>query len=343
MLALKEITPLTTYAARQTTKNDGLILNRIAFVLLWLFVFTIPMTQATEIPMIGTISRVAGLAAMAAGVIAVVARRQVRLLGPAHMAMAGFILWSAVTLCWSVAPRLTVQRVMTYLQLFVLVLLLWELCVEEKDILRILSGFVLGTMLPALSTLKAFLPGQETLLQRASVDGYDPNQLAFLLALSLPAAYYLILREKGPTVSLYRLQMGFAVCAVLLTGSESSMIAMAVGLSLVLWTFRTVPVRTWTNASVIVILLVGGLVALVPSQVWQGIAEQTRKGDIALTAVMNKGIERVHSTPIGGFGAGTQARPDAAALPTSFTMFAETGVVGVTCFLAVLGVLVLAV
>src|ERR1700729_3445422 len=115
---------------------DRSILASIAFILLWTFVFTIPMTQATEIPFIGTISSVAGLAAMVACAVAVIARKRVRLLGPVHMAMAAFILWSAVTLCWSVAPDQTIHRIMTYLQLFVLVLLVWEMCVEEEDILR---------------------------------------------------------------------------------------------------------------------------------------------------------------------------------------------------------------
>ncbi len=329
-----------------TPNADRPILMRLAFILLWLFVFTIPMTYATEIPMIGTISTVAGLAAM--GAAAAAARRQVRLLGPVHMAMAGFILWSAVTLCWSVAPDLTLQRVMSYLQLFVLVLLVWEMCVEENDILRILSAFVLGTMIPALSTLKGFLPGQQTLIQRAGGAGYDANQLAFLLALSLPAAYYLILREKGPVVSLYRLQMGFGVCAILLSGSGSAMIAMAVGLSLACWTVHSVSVRTRKKALVLLILLAGATMLLVPSKLWQEIAEQARKGDIAVTAVMDRKVESLHATPIGGFGAGTQSGPAAAVghgpggRPTSFTMFAETGVVGVTCFLAILGVLLMA-
>jgi hypothetical protein len=220
--------------------------------------------------------------------------------------------------------------------------------VEEKDILRILSAFVLGTMIPALSTLKGFLPGQQTLIQRAGGAGYDANQLAFLLALSLPVAYYLILREKGPIVSLYRLQMGFAVCAILLSGSGNAMIAMAVGLSLACWTVHAVPVRARNNALVVLMLVAGATILMVPSKLWQDISDQTRKGDIALTAVVDREVESLHSTPIGGFGAGTQSRPAAAVShdlggrPTSFTMFAETGVVGIICFLAVLGVLLMA-
>lgn len=286
-----------------TSTTSQSIPTRIAFILLWIFVFTLPMTQATEIPMIGTISSAAGLAAMVAGAIAVAARKQFRLLGPVHIAMAGFLLFSAVTQCWGVAPELTLQRVMAYFQLFVLTLLLWEMCVEEKDILRILSAFVLGTMIPALATLKAFLPAQPAMLQRASMPGYDPNQLAFLLALSLPAAYYLILRGKGPIVSLYRLQMGFAAGAILLTGSVSSMVAMAVGLSLVFWRFQKLSMRSWVRDSVVVLLLAGTTSLVVPST-----------------------------------SAGTQA-----ALATSFTLFSKTGVVGVVCFGGLLGMLLMAV
>ena len=324
-------------------------LNSIAFIFLWLFVFTVPMTQATEIPMVGPISSVMGLAAMVACAVAVVARKRVRLLGPVHIAMAGFILWSAVTLCWSVAPDLTIHRITAYLQLFVVALLVWEMCTEEKDVLRILSAFVLGTILPALSTLKGFLPGQEIMFQRASVHGYDANQLAFLFALSLPVAYYLILRETGPMVSLYRLQMGFAVCAILLTGSASSMIAMAVGLSLVCWTFHTLSVRRRTTGFAILMLMTGFALVMTPTGVWQGIAEETRNGSLTMTTVINKEVESLHSTPIGGFGAGTQTRPVVAissqlgGRPTSFTMLSETGVVGVACFLALFGVLAIAV
>ena len=195
--------------------------TRIAFALLWLFVWILPLTEATEIPGVGTISKIVGLAALIAGAVAVAARRQIRVLGAVHGTMALLILWSAVTLVWSVSPDLTMQRFMTYCQLFALVVLIWELCVEEADVLQILSAFVLGTILPALTTLMAFLPGQGTLTERAAVAGYDPDNMAFMLAISLPIAYYLILRDKRPVSVLYRLQMGIAMCAILTGGWPS--------------------------------------------------------------------------------------------------------------------------
>jgi hypothetical protein len=326
------------------------MITRLAFILLWIFVLTIPMTYATEIPAIGTISTVAGMAAMIMAAIAVALRRQVRTLGTAHMAMACYIIWSAITLCWSVAPDFTLHRIMTNIQLFVLVLLIWEMCTAERDILRLLSAFVLGTIVLALSTLKGFLPGQQTLIQRATFfppdgAGCDANQLAFVLALSLPAAYFLIMKENGPMVALYRLQMGFAVGAILLSGSPGAMTAMAVGLSIVIWTLQSVEIRARVNAFVILLLLSGAILLLVPAAVWQGIGDQIRKGDHTLTTVINNETGRLQTAPFKGFGAGTQAVPASAVSyhlggrPTVFTMFSETGPIGVTCFLAILGVL----
>jgi hypothetical protein len=325
----------------QTTPRP--LLTRIAFAFLWLFMFSLPLPLMTEFPVIGTVSKVTGLMAMAAGVAAVVARKQVRVMEAVHMTMGGFILWSAVTLCWSVNPQMTVQRMMTYLQVFVLVLLIWELCREERDVLQILGAFVLGTILPALSTLMAFLPGRQTLFARAS-SGVDPNNLAFLLALSLPVAYYLILREKGAISALYRLQMGFAACAILMSGSAVTMIATAIGLSLVCWTAHVVPVRTRLNAFVLLMLVGGTAMLFVPASLWQHLSEESRKGDITLTAVMNSGAEGLHTTPLGGFGAGSlsAAAGHSAARNPYFTLFAETGVVGFACFIAMLGVLFLA-
>jgi hypothetical protein len=328
-----------------TATDQKTRINRIAFALLCLFVFTVPLAQAAELPYAGAISKCAGLTALVAGVIAVAARRRVRRLGPVHMMMAGFILWSAITLCWSVAPDLTVQRILTYLQLFILVLLTWEMCVEEKDVLRLLSAFVLGTIIPALTTLQAFLPGQEILYKRAITEGYDPNNLAFLLAISLPVSYYLVLREKGSIAALYRLQMGFAICAILFSGSAATLICMAIGLSLVCWTIHVVPAQNRRSAFILIAMLVGVVLLLIPTSIWQHISEETRSGGITLSSLATTAVNTIQATPLGGYGAGstTNNLGHKAGVPhTSFTMFAETGVMGVLTFMVLLGVLVLA-
>lgn len=320
------------------------LLTRIAFALLWLFVFTLPLAQATEIPLVGPISRLVGFAAMAAGAVAIAARRKVRYLGAVHMTMAGFILWSAITLCWSIAPELTVQRILTYLQLFVVVVLVWEFCEEEASILKLLGAFVLGTIIPAGSTMLAFLPGQRTLIERAAVDGFDPNTLPYILALSLPAAYYLIMRDKTPISALYRVQMGFAICAVLLSGTAITIVAMAVGLTLVCWTVHIVPIRTRVNAFLVFLMLGGAALLMIPTSMWEHMSQESRNGGITLTSAIDSGIETIHSIPAGGFGAGSMSADTTHAPANRITatmMISETGLVGVACFAAMLGVLFL--
>jgi hypothetical protein len=311
------------------------ILNRLAFALLWLFVFSIPLKQIIEYPILATVSQALGIAAVVTAGAIVALRRQIRFLEPVHMAMAVLILWATVTLCWSVASSLTVARISTYLQLFVLVLLVWELCRKEQDILKILQAFVLGTIPPAISILIGFVPGDDTLAKRAAL-GFDFEGLAFLLAASLPVSYYLILRETTPISALYRLHMGITLCAVLSGGSAATMIATVVGLTVICWTFHALPVRTRVRAFGTTALLGIGVYVVIPSALIQHLSEESHRGGLALTRTLQYSINGLQSLPVGGLGAG--ALVDAATpVKSSFTMFAETGVMGILCCVLLLG------
>ena len=90
--------------------------TRIAFACLWIFVFSMPIEKAIEFPGFGSISKLAGLLAMAAGVLAVVLRERFRVPGPVQVLLAIFILWAAITVRWSVAPLLTVDAVVRGVQ-----------------------------------------------------------------------------------------------------------------------------------------------------------------------------------------------------------------------------------
>jgi hypothetical protein len=214
-------------------------------------------------------------------------------------------------------------------------MLVWELCIEEIEVLRIAGAFVLGTMAPALSTLLAFLPGQQTLFDRAKA-GVTPNELAFVLVLSLPISYYLILRDKSPTSALFRLHLGLAVCAILMSGSAATLIAMAVALTLFCWTFHLVPARTRLNMFAMAMLLAGAAIVFLPSSIWKTLAYESRAGSVTLAVVADTGTAAVRSTPFGGYGAAAALHVPAAKY---FTLFTETGIIGVFCFGIMLAIL----
>lgn len=120
--------------ARADSAAPGLSgFGRIAFGFLWLFIFTLPGEKVLQIPGIRTVSRLVGLIAIGAGALAIVEARRFRLPAPAHIAMAAFILWSAFTYTWSLAPEWTQEKVYTYFQLFAMAWLIWELGRDDRE------------------------------------------------------------------------------------------------------------------------------------------------------------------------------------------------------------------
>jgi hypothetical protein len=68
-----------------------------------------------------------------------------------------------------------VERAVTYIQLFSLVLLIWEFCTEERHVLSPMSAYVLGTPVPSGDTVQRFLMGHQTFYNRYATTGFDPN------------------------------------------------------------------------------------------------------------------------------------------------------------------------
>lgn len=176
--------------------------SKIAFVALWLFVLSMPIEKSFEIPGFGSVGR--------------------------------FVLWAALSYRWSVAPDYTLERFATDVELLTVPLLIWMLCPSEGRCLALLDAYILGSIVTAGQTLQRFLSGTQTFYNRFATAGFDPNDLALTLALSLPMAYYLSLRRKPKWQWLYGVHVLAACFAIFLTASRGGTLAMAAGLSLIL-------------------------------------------------------------------------------------------------------------
>src|SRR5437660_935958 len=124
-------------------------MERIAFGLLWILVFSIPCEKSIEIPGFGTITKLLGIVALGCGVLAVLASNRIRVWTQIHVVIAFFILWSGATYIWSRSPEMTAERFITYLQLLGLVLLVWQLCFREREQLLLLQAYALGVCVSA--------------------------------------------------------------------------------------------------------------------------------------------------------------------------------------------------
>jgi O-antigen ligase len=327
---------------------------RIAFAFLWIFVFSMPVEKAFQFPGLGSIGKVVGIVALGVGVLAIALEGRFRIPGPTQIWLAIFILWSAITTRWSIEPNLTVERAATYIQLFSLILLIWEFCTEERHVLSLMSAYVLGTLVPAGDTVQRFLLGHQTFYNRYATTGFDPNDLALTLALSLPMSYYLILRSKGPLCWIYRLQMIAAIGTTFLTASRGGTFCMIVALSLVLWTFPTLPMRNRIAIVVVSVMMAVAAVSLVPPTSWQRLgsaAAEVSGGTLnSRTILWKAGLDMFRDRPFGGIGAGAYPAASAKVMgrPWNFVAIAhnsyisimvETGLIGLAIFAGLLIIL----
>src|SRR5882762_9066546 len=102
-------------------------LGKIAFGSLWLLVFAMPWEDAITISGFGTSVRLIGMVTLGLGVLAVVERGRVRRPALGHIVMALFVLLAALSYLWSLFPEGTLIEAFSYVQLFTMVWLIWEL------------------------------------------------------------------------------------------------------------------------------------------------------------------------------------------------------------------------
>jgi hypothetical protein len=332
--------------------------SRCAFAVLWVFVCSIPSEKIVDVPGFGTFSKLIGFVAMSVGMLAVLMERRVRVPTAFHTAMAVYMTWTAFTVRWTMSTDWTSFRLNTFLQLFFMVLLIFQLTDTERRVHALLNAYVIGTFVPVVGTVSHYLSGHMSYYQRYSLSNTEPNDLAVTLALSLPISYYLFLQAKGAVRLVYVVQMLTVCVNVLLTASRAGSVAMLVGLSILLWTSGELTPRMRAGVVAVTCLLTLGIFALVPVTSWNRLAtlgSEVTAGTLnSRTVIWQAGWENFASKSFLGVGAG--AFPESVAYlfgrprfvndftpvahNTFLSVLVETGVIGFGCFAFMLAILV---
>ena len=329
-------------------------MSRATFCLLWCFVFILPWDKFLVLPVLGSLPRIVGLVASAVGVVYILARRRVRPLAWFHVFALLFVIWAGVSAFWSFDPEATRVRVLTYLQLVVLVWLIWEIAWTPDRQRALLQAYVLGVSVAALVTIYRYLTHvplvddttRLTDAMRFTAFSYNVNELGMTLALGLPMAWYLSLskpRQRGAWM--WRLYLPLGVTAILLTASRGAFIAALVALLIIPWTLGRLRLRTKVA---LYALGIGTLVLathLVPESSIERL--ETIRSDVAAGyfggrgAIWTAGLEVAQEHPFVGVGAGAYG---AAVEPTLYfdwgshsvplAILVENGIVGLLLFVA---------
>jgi O-antigen ligase len=324
--------------------------RRVVLALLLAFIFTLPWENLVGIGSVGRVSKALGLLLGLSWAFTLLISERVRRPLPVHGAAALFVLWSGLSVIWTVDVDATVTRLVTCVQLFLLLLIIWDTIVDDRAVRAALAAYVLGAWVPATILLSDFLTGRgDTLHGRLTVGNFHPNDVGLILALGIPIAWQLgTSASDGLAGGVERvLFLGYvpvAAFAMLLTGSRTSLAAAA---PWAVWVLIDGARRRPGLAAGILVCLgyVGAwAVGQVPPRSLDRITsteKEVTQGDLTgRTEVWREAVRLVQARPLSGSGAGSfrEAATDSDKVGHNFLLgiLAEVGVIGLLLFLVLL-------
>ncbi len=179
---------------------------------------------------LGSVNRLIGGLVMLLWLLSVVATGRLGRLHLFHLLAVAFALWYVLSVWWSVAPDET-PFTATLIEGVVLSVLLWDIYRTQERLEAAMQAFLLGGYVSVAMTAFNFAQGQQVRHweQRFSGSGFDPNDIALLLAIGIPMATYLATRPRSlPVFRLLNLLYPLATAlGIVLSGSRGALLAAA--------------------------------------------------------------------------------------------------------------------
>lgn len=240
-------------------------MSSLAFAALWIFTFAVPWDRLIVLPGLNVVTRGTGALALGMALLAIVLTGRVRRWRVFHTAAFLFVAWTAFAV-WMLNPSGIPAKLYTFVQLFLVLWMIWELATTVRRQRALLTAFVFGSCVPALATIALYIQAGGS-LKRFSAGGADANSLAMTLALALPMAWYLSLTTpKRINQWIFRAYVPLGMLGTALTGSRGGMLTLLIALLIIPLTMSLSPGRL--AAAVGLLGLSGALmIAYVPAQV----------------------------------------------------------------------------
>ena len=210
-------------------------MSKVTMFLLCAFVAFLPFEMMAWIGDLPSGAKVAGMLVMISGALAFLAGHPVRMLSLPMTMRVAIVLYSAMSLGWSLAPEATQANLPRIALLLIFVLLIWEFAVTYTDQVWLLRSVLVGMIVPLSMAFGAFggvtRTTAETTEMRFTGGGHDANYLAFMYSISILIAVYLA-SSSLPLDRYFRwFYWGMAVlCAMgtFLTGSRGGFLCLVV-------------------------------------------------------------------------------------------------------------------
>ena len=325
-------------------------MRKITFWLSLILIFSIPWEDIFSIPVIGSFARLMGMIVAGFWFLTILTEGRFRKPNLFHIFVLLFFLWNIVSYIWTVDLDGTTERIKTYIQIFLLILILWEMYRKPTDLVAGLQAYILGAYVCIASSISNYLHGTtaENYEVRFSATGVNAVDLALILLLGIPLAWHLF---QGTDIKVNRFQriinisyIPLAIFSILLTASRTSLFAIVPALIFLLW-----PKRLDIGRLIVIsmFLVISFLVfrAIIPAGVTTRLATVTASVSTAdIGGRVNLWMEAISlfiRHPVVGIGSGTlYATIGTFAHQTLLSVLAETGLVGFLLLACILTIVV---
>lgn len=257
---------VSPYVAVPLPNRYELRMRSAAYWLTVAFIFTIPWENAIQLGEFGRVSKGLGFLTAAVWVGSVLVRGWLRPLEAFQKAYFAFLVWGGLSIYWSIDSPETLRGFLTLTQIFIMLLIIWDLFDSEHAIRVGLQAYVLGALITTGGVLYAYLTVGEVRFaehQRYQALSFETDGIALILAIGAPAAWYLAtstqLGRPSPLQLVNYAYVPLALFALILTGTRGATIASIPTALFVLWSLR----RAGASARLLAFAAIGVAVAMI--------------------------------------------------------------------------------
>ena len=133
--------------------------RKITYWLSLVLIFIVPWEDSLSITAVGSLTRLTGLVVAGCWFMTILSEGRFRKPHLFHAFVLFFFLWNIVSYMWSIDIDRTFERIKTYRQIFLLMLIIWELFKEPADLIAGLQAYILGAYVCIASTIGNYLNG----------------------------------------------------------------------------------------------------------------------------------------------------------------------------------------
>ncbi len=167
-------------------------MHRLAFLMLWVFVFTVPWQNSLSLEAVGTVSQLVGILAFLVAILRCVSSGQLRRPTRMLLLVGAFGMYALLSAGWSPDPNTTLVKALTIFELVAMFWLITEVVSDDGQICGLLCAYVAGSAISVIATFARFAAGTANQDLRYTAAGFNPNDAALTLALAIPMACFLI-------------------------------------------------------------------------------------------------------------------------------------------------------